>query len=72
MTYGWLAPPSRKDPLWETAEMRSLGPTIQQTRQPGSRLHVADKMEADEGQRKPSEKGRASEKMETYKPYARQ
>ena len=36
-TYGWLAPPSRKEPDCDSAVMRFLGPTTQQTRKPGRR-----------------------------------
>ncbi len=35
--YGWLAPPSRKEPDWERAVIKFLGPSTQQTRQPGRR-----------------------------------
>lgn len=35
-TYGWLAPPSRNEPDWESAVTKFLGPMTQQIRQPGS------------------------------------
>jgi hypothetical protein len=40
-TYGWLAPPSRKDPDWESAVIRFFGPRTQHTRKPGRRQFCA-------------------------------
>ena len=36
-TYGWLAPPSRKEPDCDSAVIKFLGPMTQHTRQPGRR-----------------------------------
>ena len=36
-SYGWFAPPSKKEPDCERAVIRFFGPSTQQTRQPGRR-----------------------------------
>ena len=36
-SYGWFAPPSKKEPDCERAVIRFFGPITQQTRQPGRR-----------------------------------